>query len=110
MCRLNLLFMLLDVVLYLCENQFERFRRILHHTSFRVLLGHTDRRILSSLFVNEVLTYGPLYCSLTPYLVKECKESFVYSQEFTMVLVLLTALLQAESADSWCSTRGSRDI
>lgn len=33
--------------------QFERFRRILHHTSFRVLLGHTDRRILSSLFVNE---------------------------------------------------------
>ncbi|KAG0626842.1 hypothetical protein M758_2G155800 [Ceratodon purpureus] len=33
--------------------QFERFRRILHHTSFRVLLGHTDRDILSSLFVNE---------------------------------------------------------
>lgn len=33
--------------------QFERFRRILHHSSFRVLLGHTDRRILSSLFVNE---------------------------------------------------------
>lgn len=33
--------------------QFERFRRIFHHTSFRVLLNHTDRRILSSLFVNE---------------------------------------------------------
>jgi len=33
--------------------QFERFRRIVHHSSYRVLLGHTDRRILSSLFINE---------------------------------------------------------
>ncbi|XP_010472571.1 PREDICTED: uncharacterized protein LOC104752194 isoform X2 [Camelina sativa] len=33
--------------------QFERFRRIFHHSSYRVLLGHKDRKILSSLFVEE---------------------------------------------------------
>lgn len=33
--------------------QFERFRRIFHHSTYRVLLGHKDRKILSSLFVKE---------------------------------------------------------
>ncbi|CAN6456191.1 unnamed protein product [Victoria cruziana] len=33
--------------------QFERFRRIFHHSAYRVLLGHKDRRILSSLWVEE---------------------------------------------------------
>lgn len=33
--------------------QFERFRRIFHHSTYRVLLGHKETRILSSLFVNE---------------------------------------------------------
>ncbi|XP_073050952.1 uncharacterized protein [Primulina eburnea] len=33
--------------------QFERFRRIFHHSSYRVLLGHRERKILSSLNVNE---------------------------------------------------------
>ncbi|KAL9176994.1 hypothetical protein ABFS82_01G029400 [Erythranthe guttata] len=33
--------------------QFERFRRIFHHSSYRVLLGHKERNILSSLNVNE---------------------------------------------------------
>ncbi|XP_062164325.1 uncharacterized protein LOC133871008 isoform X2 [Alnus glutinosa] len=35
--------------------QFERFRRIFHHSTYRVLLGHKDRKILSSLFVKELL-------------------------------------------------------
>ncbi|KAH7574171.1 hypothetical protein JRO89_XS03G0261600 [Xanthoceras sorbifolium] len=34
--------------------QFERFRRIFHHSTYRVLLGHKERKILSSLFVKEV--------------------------------------------------------
>ncbi|KAK3212545.1 hypothetical protein Dsin_017251 [Dipteronia sinensis] len=34
--------------------QFERFRRIFHHSTYRVLLGHKERKILSSLFVEEV--------------------------------------------------------
>lgn len=34
--------------------QFERFRRIFHHSTYRVLLGHQERKILSSLHVNEV--------------------------------------------------------
>ncbi|KAL0670515.1 hypothetical protein Bca4012_033219 [Brassica carinata] len=33
--------------------RFERFRRIFHHSSYRVLLGHKDRKILSSLLVEE---------------------------------------------------------
>ncbi|XP_057521328.1 uncharacterized protein LOC130801484 isoform X2 [Amaranthus tricolor] len=33
--------------------QFERFRRIFHHSSYRVLLGHKERKILSSLQVKE---------------------------------------------------------
>ncbi|GAA0166242.1 hypothetical protein Leryth_017112 [Lithospermum erythrorhizon] len=33
--------------------QFERFRRIFHHSTYRVLLGHQERNILSSLQVNE---------------------------------------------------------
>ncbi|KAJ6406286.1 hypothetical protein OIU84_009917 [Salix udensis] len=33
--------------------QFERFRRIFHHSTYRVLLGHKERKILSSLFVKE---------------------------------------------------------
>ncbi|KAF3630886.1 hypothetical protein P3S67_025905 [Capsicum chacoense] len=35
--------------------QFERFRRIFHHSTYRVLLGHQERKILSSLHVNENL-------------------------------------------------------
>ncbi|XP_066368776.1 uncharacterized protein [Miscanthus floridulus] len=35
--------------------QFERFRRLFHHSSYRVLLGHKERNILSSLWVEEVL-------------------------------------------------------
>uniref|UniRef100_A0A804QPT8 Uncharacterized protein n=1 Tax=Zea mays TaxID=4577 RepID=A0A804QPT8_MAIZE len=33
--------------------QFERFRRLFHHSTYRVLLGHRERRILSSLWVEE---------------------------------------------------------
>ncbi|KAK3124800.1 hypothetical protein QOZ80_7BG0593440 [Eleusine coracana subsp. coracana] len=33
--------------------QFERFRRLFHHSSYRVLLGHKEREILSSLWVEE---------------------------------------------------------
>ncbi|XP_026460226.1 uncharacterized protein LOC113361068 [Papaver somniferum] len=33
--------------------QFERFRRIFHHSTYRVLLGHKEREILSSLWVEE---------------------------------------------------------
>ncbi|XP_066365603.1 uncharacterized protein [Miscanthus floridulus] len=33
--------------------QFERFRRLFHHSSYRVLLGHKERNILSSLWVEE---------------------------------------------------------
>ncbi|KAL8166478.1 hypothetical protein V2J09_007977 [Rumex salicifolius] len=33
--------------------QFERFRRIFHSSSYRVLLGHRDRKILSSFLVKE---------------------------------------------------------
>eukprot|EP00268_Persea_americana_P067098 TRINITY_DN9200_c1_g1_i1.p1 TRINITY_DN9200_c1_g1~~TRINITY_DN9200_c1_g1_i1.p1 ORF type:complete len:208 (+),score=39.84 TRINITY_DN9200_c1_g1_i1:1549-2172(+) len=33
--------------------QFERFRRIFHHPTYRVLLGHKERKILSSLWVKE---------------------------------------------------------
>ncbi|CAI9755625.1 unnamed protein product [Fraxinus pennsylvanica] len=33
--------------------QFERFRRIFHHSSYRVLLGHRERKILSNLLVKE---------------------------------------------------------
>ncbi|CAN1287582.1 hypothetical protein LINPERPRIM_LOCUS19654 [Linum perenne] len=33
--------------------QFERFRRIFHHSTYRVLLGHKERKILSSLLVEE---------------------------------------------------------
>ncbi|XP_073057087.1 uncharacterized protein [Primulina eburnea] len=33
--------------------QFERFRRIFHHSSYRVLLVRLERKILSSLNVNE---------------------------------------------------------
>ncbi|XP_042039944.1 uncharacterized protein LOC121785551 isoform X4 [Salvia splendens] len=33
--------------------QFERFRRIFHHSSYRALLGHRERKILSSLNVDE---------------------------------------------------------
>ncbi|CAM6083762.1 unnamed protein product [Calypogeia fissa] len=33
--------------------QFERFRRIFHHSTYRVLLCHKEREILSSLFLDE---------------------------------------------------------
>ncbi|XP_057823477.1 uncharacterized protein LOC131035755 isoform X2 [Cryptomeria japonica] len=33
--------------------QFERFRRIFHHSTYRVLLSHKASKILSSLYVNE---------------------------------------------------------
>lgn len=33
--------------------QFERFRRIFHHSTYRVLLVHKETKILSSLYVNE---------------------------------------------------------
>ncbi|XP_019437698.1 PREDICTED: uncharacterized protein LOC109343713 isoform X2 [Lupinus angustifolius] len=33
--------------------RFERFRRIFHHSTYRVLLGHKERKIMSSLFVEE---------------------------------------------------------
>lgn len=35
-------------------SQFERFRRIFHHSTYRVLLCHTERQILSSLYLDEV--------------------------------------------------------
>lgn len=40
--------------IHICQVQFERFRRIFHHSTYRVLLGHKERKILSSLFVVEV--------------------------------------------------------
>lgn len=42
---------------HLCYVQFERFRRIFHHSTYRVLLGHKERKILSCLFVEEVKSY-----------------------------------------------------
>ncbi|CAN6341163.1 unnamed protein product [Urochloa humidicola] len=33
--------------------QFERFRRLFHHSSYRSLLGHKERKMLSSLWVEE---------------------------------------------------------
>ncbi|CAN1850036.1 hypothetical protein LINPERHAP1_LOCUS39662 [Linum perenne] len=39
--------------LILTVGQFERFRRIFHHSTHRVLLGHKERTILSSLLVEE---------------------------------------------------------
>lgn len=33
--------------------QFERFRRIFHHSAYRVVLSHKERKILSSLYVRE---------------------------------------------------------
>ncbi|CAI0414925.1 unnamed protein product [Linum tenue] len=33
--------------------QFERFRRIFHHSTYRVLLGHKERKVLSCLLVEE---------------------------------------------------------
>uniref|UniRef100_A0A452ZZE7 Uncharacterized protein n=1 Tax=Aegilops tauschii subsp. strangulata TaxID=200361 RepID=A0A452ZZE7_AEGTS len=33
--------------------EFERFRRIFHHSTYRVLLGHKEREILSRLWVEE---------------------------------------------------------
>lgn len=42
------------LVCLLSITQFERFRRIFHHSTYRVLLGHQEREILSSLHVNEV--------------------------------------------------------
>jgi len=39
--------------LILTVGQFERFRRIFHHSTYRVLLGHKERKILSSLLVEE---------------------------------------------------------
>eukprot|EP00252_Welwitschia_mirabilis_P011136 TRINITY_DN25034_c0_g1_i1.p1 TRINITY_DN25034_c0_g1~~TRINITY_DN25034_c0_g1_i1.p1 ORF type:complete len:224 (-),score=31.08 TRINITY_DN25034_c0_g1_i1:614-1285(-) len=33
--------------------QFERFRRIFHHSAYRALLSHKERKILSSLYVTE---------------------------------------------------------
>ncbi|XAR70933.1 hypothetical protein NMG60_11027978 [Bertholletia excelsa] len=33
--------------------KFESFRRVFHHSSYRVLLGHKERKILSSLYINE---------------------------------------------------------
>ncbi|GMN45198.1 hypothetical protein TIFTF001_014386 [Ficus carica] len=38
--------------------QFERFRRIFHHSTYRVLLVHKERKILSSLFVEEFSGLG----------------------------------------------------
>ncbi|KAI8547228.1 hypothetical protein RHMOL_Rhmol07G0179000 [Rhododendron molle] len=38
---------------YFDLGQFERFRRIFHHSTYRVLLGHKERKILSSLMVKE---------------------------------------------------------
>ncbi|GER46911.1 hypothetical protein STAS_23977 [Striga asiatica] len=35
------------------SGMFERFRRIFHHSSYRVLLGHRERKILSTLNVKE---------------------------------------------------------
>eukprot|EP00270_Netrium_digitus_P006398 TRINITY_DN1885_c0_g1_i3.p2 TRINITY_DN1885_c0_g1~~TRINITY_DN1885_c0_g1_i3.p2 ORF type:complete len:240 (+),score=28.23 TRINITY_DN1885_c0_g1_i3:34-720(+) len=33
--------------------QFERFRRIFHHSTYRAFLGHTESRVLSTFFINE---------------------------------------------------------
>ncbi|KAF7137866.1 hypothetical protein RHSIM_Rhsim07G0150700 [Rhododendron simsii] len=49
---------------YFDLGQFERFRRIFHHSTYRVLLGHKERKILSSLMVKEVETlviFGDLF-------------------------------------------------
>ncbi|KAK3137933.1 hypothetical protein QOZ80_5AG0362310 [Eleusine coracana subsp. coracana] len=33
--------------------EFERFQRLFHHSAYRVLLGHKERKILSSLWIEE---------------------------------------------------------
>ena len=45
--------MLIRTTILVCV-QFERFRRIFHHSTYRVLLGHKERKIMSTLFVEEV--------------------------------------------------------
>eukprot|EP00249_Psilotum_nudum_P019278 c27176_g1_i6 orf=213-680(+) len=38
---------------YFDLGQFERFRRIFHHATYRVLLVHFETKVLSTLYVNE---------------------------------------------------------
>nr|XP_009767865.1 PREDICTED: uncharacterized protein LOC104218941 isoform X1 [Nicotiana sylvestris] len=61
--------------------QFERFRRIFHHSTYRVLLGHQEREILSSLHVNENLYKQRIWVRGTR---PEEEEIF----QFTMVQVM----------------------
>lgn len=52
-----ILYMLMVKYSTSCYMQFERFRRIFHHSTYRVLLGHKERKIMSSLFVEEVTSF-----------------------------------------------------
>eukprot|EP00271_Cylindrocystis_brebissonii_P006011 TRINITY_DN1851_c0_g1_i2.p1 TRINITY_DN1851_c0_g1~~TRINITY_DN1851_c0_g1_i2.p1 ORF type:complete len:265 (+),score=16.17 TRINITY_DN1851_c0_g1_i2:68-862(+) len=58
--------------------QFERFRRIFHHISYRVLLGHTDSKILSTFKVND-------HCLKQRVWVKGARPGEEETFEFTMV-------------------------
>lgn len=58
--------------------QFERFRRIFHHSTYRVLLGHKEMRMLSSLFVNE-------HCFKQRVWVKGARPDEEETFEFTVV-------------------------
>ncbi|CAI5471621.1 unnamed protein product [Closterium sp. Yama58-4] len=43
--------------------QFERFRRLFHHTHYRVLLSHKRHRLLSSFYVSPVPTHPSIHFS-----------------------------------------------
>eukprot|EP00897_Mesotaenium_endlicherianum_P002826 jgi/Mesen1/2571/ME000162S01697 len=58
--------------------QFERFRRLFHHSTYRVLLCHTDVRVLSTFYVNEHLFKQRVW-------VKGARPGEDESFEFTLV-------------------------
>ncbi|RXH92029.1 hypothetical protein DVH24_021052 [Malus domestica] len=58
--------------------QFERFRRIFHHSTYRVLLGHKERKMLSSLYVEENLFKQRVW-------IRGCRPEEEEIFQFTMV-------------------------
>ncbi|XP_050158260.1 uncharacterized protein LOC126632076 isoform X2 [Malus sylvestris] len=58
--------------------RFERFRRIFHHSTYRVLLGHKERKMLSSLYVEENLFKQRVW-------IRGCRPEEEEIFQFTMV-------------------------
>ncbi|KAL2346753.1 hypothetical protein Fmac_000753 [Flemingia macrophylla] len=78
--------------------QFERFRRIFHHSTYRVLLAHKERKIMSSLFVEENKYKQRVWIRGSR---PEEEEIF----QFTMVQLLLVSVSElgiAAEVCNWC--------